>query len=271
MKDLRRAAGDRWVDHRELLDWVVEQVGGEDLVAAHYYTGVPTHSEEGHARRTLTDLLADVERIPGMFVHRFPRHAGTWQCGSCHQVETFTREKRVDTSLVADMVYFAAIDAFDVAVLFSGDLDFAPAVETLHRMGKKVWVANFGKIGISKGLVRSAWSTLDLSENLTDFSSEPLGSGVASEAPADASELDDLVYRELARAEAHFGTGGGFVGGHYFVHRWKSHDLVADADARRGALERLIEDGRVERYEVEGKSAIRVVQEDDVLGFSDED
>jgi hypothetical protein len=46
MKDLRRTASDRWLDHGKLADWVVEFVGGTRLAAAYYYTGIPTSRDE---------------------------------------------------------------------------------------------------------------------------------------------------------------------------------------------------------------------------------
>ncbi len=256
MKDLRLATSDRWVDHRVLTEWIVPHVGGTEFVAAHYYTGVPTNSEEGNQKRALADLLRDLERIPGFFVHRFNRQASTWVCDSCGHVEAFTREKRVDTSLVADIILLAVKDAFDVAVVFSGDLDVAPALDAVHALGKKAWVATFGKVGMSKALHRAAWSVLDLNENLDAYAHAPLGAGGG--AVGDATVQDAEVLRELRRAEAHFGTGGGFVGAHYFIHRWRGHNLPEDPDARRECLERLIQGGLAETYEVDHKAAIRV-------------
>src|SRR4029453_15825833 len=48
----------------------------------------------------------------------------------------YTTEKRVDTRLVAEMIHYAAIGAFDAAVLVSGDDDFVPAVEGVNAPGR---------------------------------------------------------------------------------------------------------------------------------------
>lgn len=262
MKDLRLAAGDRWVDHGALARWAVEHVGGDVFVAAHYYTGVPTATDEGPPRRALADLLRDLERLPGFFVHRFNRQSSTWTCSSCGHVEAFTREKRVDTSLIADMILLAVRDAYDVCIVFSGDLDVAPAVDAIHALGKAAWVATFGKVGMSRALQRSAWSTIDLSEHMDLYAHAALGT--SPEPQSDPTLQDAELLRELRRAEAHFSAGGGFVGAHYFIHRWRGHGIPDDAEARRRGMERLIQVGLVEKYEVDHKAALRVVGQFDL-------
>lgn len=53
-------------------------------------------------------------------------------------------EKRVDTQLVADSIYDAFINKYDIAAICSGDEDFVPAVEYILKMGKQVEVMAFG-------------------------------------------------------------------------------------------------------------------------------
>ncbi|MBA2321890.1 MAG: NYN domain-containing protein, partial [Deltaproteobacteria bacterium] len=213
MKDLRRTASDRWLDHSALAKWAVEQVGGTRMVAAHYYTGVPTPGEEGgNDKHALADLLDELERRPGFFVKRFNRRTSSRDCPHCQQLITYTEEKMVDTSLVTDLVLFAVRDAFDVAVVFSGDLDVAPALNAVHAMGKQAWIATFGDSGLSRSLVRSAWHTLDLLPHMASFSFPDLEAPPVLRVPEVPEALDQEVKRELHRAEAHFAAGGGFVG-----------------------------------------------------------
>src|SRR5687767_12969479 len=98
MKDLRRTAQDRWLDHGALADWVVKHVGGERFAGAYYYTGVPTAQDDTGDRHALTDLLDELEKRPGFFVRRFNRRATTRECPHCQQVISYTEEKMVDTS-----------------------------------------------------------------------------------------------------------------------------------------------------------------------------
>ena len=52
-------------------------------------------------------------------------------------------EKGVDVALVTDMLGMAFKNAYDVAVLVSGDEDFVGAVDDIKRLGKRVEVAAF--------------------------------------------------------------------------------------------------------------------------------
>lgn len=257
MKDLRLAAEDRWIDHAALADWAVDHVGGVELAGAHYYTGVPSPGDEASGRGALTDLLNELEKKPGFFVHRFQRVASSWVCSSCGHAEPFTREKQVDTSLVADMILMAVHNTFDVAIVFSGDLDIAPAIDAVHALGKKAWVATFGQVGISRSLQRSAWGMIDLREHFEAFAHALPRDQATTMSDPTATDAD--VLRELARAQAHFQAGGGFVGTQYFLHRWRGQGVSDDPERRRQAVERLMQAGLIERYEVQGRSALRVV------------
>ena len=206
MKDLGRAVGDRWIDHGALAEFVVAHVGGTRFQAAHYYTGIPVAQEDGSDKHALADLLRELERRPGFFVHRFNRRTTSRECPHCEEMIAFTEEKMVDTSLVADVILLAVQDAYDVAVVFSGDLDVAPALTAVHAMGKQVWIATFGDAGLARSLSRAAWSTIDLKRHLEEFAHAVLGS---SDTPnADPQATDGDVLRELRRAEAHFSMGG---------------------------------------------------------------
>ena len=259
MKDLRRASEDRWLDHGTLAHWTVQHVGGERLSAAYYYTGVPNPNDDASDRHALTDLLDELERRPGFFVKRFNRRATTRNCPHCDKVIAYTEEKMVDTSLVADLITLAVADAFDVAVVFSGDLDLAPGLQAVHALGKQAWIATFGDYGRSRALLRAAWSVIDLSKHLDEFAYPELRSPVSRRVVAEPGTIDSEVLRELVRAEAHFTAGGGFVGAHYFIHRWKGHAIPDASDERRQSLERLMSANQVETYSVDGKTALRAL------------
>lgn len=52
-------------------------------------------------------------------------------------------EKKIDTQIVADSLYDACYDKFDIAVFGSGDKDILPAVEYLLKMDKQVEIMAF--------------------------------------------------------------------------------------------------------------------------------
>jgi uncharacterized LabA/DUF88 family protein len=260
MKDLRRSLGDRWIDHEALAAWMVAHVGGTHFFAAHYYTGVPNPQDEPGDRHALTDLLEDLEQKPGFFVHRFNRKPAARECPHCSNVISYTEEKMVDTSLVTDLVMLAVHDAYDIAVVFSGDLDVAPGLQAAHALGKKVWIATFGEAGLSKSLSRAAWGTVNLAEHLERFALAEL-TPAPERLPESPEEVDNQMLRELRRAQGHFGAGGGFVGAHYFIHRWKGHRIPDAPDLRRQSLQRLLAQQRIETYVNDGKTALRAVGE----------
>lgn len=52
-------------------------------------------------------------------------------------------EKMVDVAIAVDLVLFASRNAYDVAILCSGDADFIPAVDAVMELGKEIYVAGF--------------------------------------------------------------------------------------------------------------------------------
>lgn len=255
-----RSFADRWIDHAALAHWVAERVGGTFHIA-HYYTGVPTNREDAPGRRALESLLDNLEVLPGFFVHRLPRRMVDRACLSCGADESYSEEKAVDTSIVADMILLAVRDAYDVAVLFSGDQDLTPALDAVHGLGKRAWVATFGTQHAAGNLLRAAWASIDLSEHAEGFTHGSLEEATGALWP-DEDEVDAAVLRELRRAETHFRTTGGFVGAHYFVNRWRGHGIPDAPEDRRQACRRLMAAGRIETYESDGKEALRSVVEE---------
>ncbi|MFC1871447.1 NYN domain-containing protein [Chloroflexota bacterium] len=61
-------------------------------------------------------------------------------------------EKGVDIMLATDLLYFGWKDFYDVAILVSGDADFAYALQSVKNMGKHVELAYF-EGGVSKDLL----------------------------------------------------------------------------------------------------------------------
>lgn len=257
MSDLRRQGPDLWIDHGELARWVVDAVGGTQLIAAHYYTGVPTALDEPRGRRALSRLLRELEAIPGFLVHRFERQTAVQSCDACGADTAYTREKQVDTALVADMVLLAARDAFDVAVVFSGDLDMAPGLRALQQLGKPGWVATFDPASTSRHLRRAAFGVLDLGTHLEHFAAPSVEEALATDRAPRREDM--LVLAEIERAEAHFAQQGGFLGAHYFLNRWRGRGLPDDASLRQASTARLIAAGLVETYDVDGRTALRLM------------
>lgn len=53
------------------------------------------------------------------------------------------REKRVDTLLVIDLMKLAFQNAYDTAIVFTGDQDFLDAIEFVKGIGKNIEICAF--------------------------------------------------------------------------------------------------------------------------------
>lgn len=277
-RDLGRGAR---VDFERMADWLVEQAGGSVLWGAYYYTGVEGGEQaNSDPQRQLARFLEEREHDRGFFVKRFARRAHATTCSSCGALNRFTQEKEVDTTMVADMLSLAAVGAFDVAVLISGDADHAPAVEGVRGLGKKVVVATWGHYGLSARIRKAAFSHIDLLTGVELFTAAPAKRGPAAEPPvavastpgvssehvasdaarhpeaptappeASSAEVDDAFLAELDAASERLT----YVGVNYFVTRWRSDRLTASPDVRRRVLNRLVTAGAVEVYDAPGGS-----------------
>ena len=140
------------IDYNKLAEWLTQEAssGKGEFVGAYYYTGYsPTGQGSG---AEFGDFLKGLEIQPGYFVKREPRVRRKATCRKCGFTYKYGAEKRVDTRLVADMIQFAAVDGYDVAVLLSGDQDFVPAVEAASALGKRVYIATWPQSGVSREL-----------------------------------------------------------------------------------------------------------------------
>jgi len=245
------------VDYDRLAAWITQQVGGPSALfsGAYYYVGL-----SADAPPAVEGFLKGLELRPGYFVKREPRVRRSGRCPHCGAEYEYSTEKRVDTSLVADLIQYAASGAFDAAVLVSGDDDFVPAVEAVNALGKQVWVATWSAEELSKDLRVRCFGHLHLSEGVAAFRAERarvherapghaapsrLARAAAAAAPASEAELERGL-AELQRAEArlpHVSRG-------YFVMRWKSHQLPPVGAEREALVHQLLDAGRIEEFQV---------------------
>ncbi|MCS6900591.1 MAG: NYN domain-containing protein [Myxococcales bacterium] len=266
-----------------LARWLVQRVGGTTLVGCHYYTGVETSEEaSSDGQKKLAGFLDMLELQPGFFVHRFPRKSRIFRCIECGAENRFSQEKEVDTAMVADMVRLAAIHAYDIMILVSGDADYASVAEAVQQLGKIVYVVSWGGTGLSFQLRKVAFDHIDLLEGLSEFEdptlpwNPPESMGVAtgsqpppageegdysgpspsSNTPAPPQDLADVFVEQLRLAEASF--KGGYVGANYFVTRWKGPGFDVSSYDKRRVLDHLVKEGIVELYEVDGNKALRL-------------
>jgi uncharacterized LabA/DUF88 family protein len=255
-----RGVGQPQISYARLAVWLTRVVKGNTFVGAHYYTGIEApHNELPSSQGNLSRFLRQIEKKEGFFVHSFARKSARQVCPNCQGETRFTQEKRVDTSLVADMVKLAAVDNYDIAILLSGDEDLLPAVEAAAGLGKQVWVATWGRNGMSTHLSPAAFGHIDLQAGLRNFQNEVSGRvnlNDVSFPPEEDSELQGFLCA-LQRAEDRFSrtrnmTSGhpGFVGLGYFLTKWEDKALLPDdPEARRAILDALVAKKRITVYD----------------------
>ncbi|MBI2922263.1 MAG: NYN domain-containing protein [Planctomycetes bacterium] len=260
----------RDIDFRKLSQWIVKSVGGDHLWGAYYYTGVEADlAQRSPSQDKLDNFLEMLTLQPGFFVQRFPQKMRTTTCPQCGAQNRFSQEKEVDTTMTADMLRLAAVNAFDMAVLISGDADLVPAVEGVRALGKQVYVASWGSSGLSARIRRAAFDHINLAEGLEQFARAPgeswdahhavttTGEPITLPAGAEAETILTACVEEIRRAQA--AMPGGYVGVHFFVTRWRSERLAEIPDLRRRALDRLVEQNRIEIYlTADGIQAVRI-------------
>lgn len=107
--------------------------GPRRLFRIYYYNVLqdPAQRPEGH--REQQEFLEALRKTPYLEV----------RLGGTKMAQGTTVEKGIDIMLATDLLHFAWNGLYDVAVLVSGDGDFAYALQAVKNMGKHVEVANF--------------------------------------------------------------------------------------------------------------------------------
>ena len=103
-----------------------------NIIRMYYYSGrkVPNTSAQKKYFKMLKKL--------GIEVITTPLKKREIECGNCNQKKMIDIEKGVDASLSTDLLWFAFQNAYDKAILLSGDSDFLPAVKKVRLLGKNV-------------------------------------------------------------------------------------------------------------------------------------
>lgn len=267
----KQFGNDARIDFNKLTEWLLKKIGGTNHVGSHYYTGVePAYAELPETQGKLERFLSFIEVQRGFTVHRFGRKPDRYTCSHCGNEGNFTREKEVDTSLVADMVKLGAIGAYDVAVLLSGDSDYVPAIDSVQSLGKNVYIATWAGAGMSPRIRTAAFDHINLVNGI-DYFTVGFDSNVRTEDEENVTENDEEDFlNELERAEDNFSkklpgsVRSGYVGLGFFMTKWRAEKLSPLPEVRKAILDRLIESGDVEVYDApDGKKAIRTVRSDD--------
>ena len=121
-------------------------VGRRKLVRIYYYNAAVDQTKEKMRYQDQQRFFRQIARVPYLEVKlsRLIYHHG-WP-----SVPPY--EKGLDVQLATDMLVQCSRDNYDVAVLVSGDSDFAPAVQAVKDEGKHIEIVLIGPKGSSQSL-----------------------------------------------------------------------------------------------------------------------
>lgn len=134
---LRMNLGDRRIDFQRFANALCNRATKRKLIRVYYYT-VFLKEEDGIEKyKDQQRFLTKLRSFP-YFDLKFGRLE---KRGDTHV------EKGVDINIAVDMLELAYSDAYDTAILVSGDGDYVAAVEAIKRRGKHVENVFFQKGG----------------------------------------------------------------------------------------------------------------------------
>jgi len=119
--------------------------GSRRLFRTYYYNVLQDQTQRPDGYRDQQEFLDNLRKTPYLEL----------RLGSTKLAQGIPVEKGIDIMLATDLLYFAWNDAYDVAILVSGDSDFAYALQSVKNMGKYVEIAYF-ESGVSNDLLNVA-------------------------------------------------------------------------------------------------------------------
>jgi len=126
-------------------EFVTKLCGQRRLYRAYYYNVLQDPTQRADSHRDQQDFLAALRDTPYLEV----------RLGGTKLAQGVTVEKGIDVMLVTDLINFAWSDRYDVAILVSGDSDFAYALQAVKNLGKYIEVAYF-ESNVSKDILDAA-------------------------------------------------------------------------------------------------------------------
>jgi len=159
--------------------------GPRRLFRVYYYNVLQDPSKRAEGHREQQEFLNALRETPYLEV----------RLGGTKLAQGIRVEKGIDVMLATDLLHFAWINLYDIAVLVSGDSDFAYALQAVKNMGKHIEVAYFER-NISKEL-------LDVADNRHLLNQRFLKGLWIGKPPTrrkvDSKETDDKPMGELRR------------------------------------------------------------------------
>jgi len=148
----------------DLFNKFLRKIAGSTLLDAHYFDSIdPTTIERQIPFHTfLRNQLA-------FQLHFSALKEKVRKCPNCSSQYEELEQKGVDVSMTISMLKLAYNNAYDQALLCTGDGDFAPLVSYIRdSLGKRIIVLGWSD-GIAPALRDAAYATITLNDYLDEF------------------------------------------------------------------------------------------------------
>jgi len=129
-------------------DFSKKLCNSRQLYRTYYYNVLQDPAQRPDGSREQQDFLDVLRKTPYLEM----------RLGGTKTSQGVSVEKGIDVMLATDLVCFAWEDHYDVAIVVSGDADFAYAVQAVKNLGKYVEVAYF-ESGVSRDMLGVADAT----------------------------------------------------------------------------------------------------------------
>ena len=116
--------------------------GSRPLFRTYYYNVLQDQSKRPDTPKVQQEFLDILQRTPYLEA----------RLGGTKLSQGISVEKGIDIMLATDLICYAWNDFYDIAILVSGDSDFAYALQSIKNIGKYVEVAYFENV-VSKDLL----------------------------------------------------------------------------------------------------------------------
>lgn len=149
---MKKAFGKAQIKFDALAAKLTERVPNRRLVRVYYYNAASEQDMDSDHYKKQQRFFERLRRTPYLQLKlgRLERRPIDWGSLSIEQRQKVEKElgaplpqhtyveKGVDVQMSVDMLQLAVAATYDVAILISGDGDFAPAVEAVKQLGKHV-------------------------------------------------------------------------------------------------------------------------------------
>ena len=146
---------------------------GYNLLRTFYYNAKPEHFSDSHEdRRKYAKQMSfydALEYIPSFKVRLSRLKSRQTFCRDCKKYFNNWVEKGLDVSLATDLLNMAFKDAFDKAILISGDSDFVQVVESVDRIGKQIINVFLDCVGKSDELAKTCFEFIKMEDFLDEI------------------------------------------------------------------------------------------------------